>query len=76
MDRCGGECETKCFSWGFVRDLFCACAIAFFLYAVRRLADGVLLGARITALREAGEAYTPEERETLIHRIKQGSLGQ
>ncbi len=77
MDRpCNGECGSACGPWALVNDLFRALAFTFLLHAVHRIADGVLLGARITALREVGEAYTPEEREVLIHRIKQGSLGQ
>lgn len=77
MDRSWtGECQPTCALWGLAKDLFYALAVACFLYAVNRVATGVLLGARITALREVGEAYTPEEREVLIHRIKQGSLGQ
>ena len=62
--------------WSLVRDVFWAVAFGWLLYLVHRLAAGVLLGARITALREVGEAYTPEEREVLIHKIKHGSLGQ
>jgi hypothetical protein len=67
---------STCASWGFVRDVFAALAVTCVLYAAHRIANGLLLGARITALREVGEAYTPEEREVLIHRIKHGSLGQ
>ncbi|MDF1542653.1 MAG: hypothetical protein RQ731_00030 [Anaerosomatales bacterium] len=62
--------------WNLVRDVFCAIAVGWLLYIVHQIAGGVLLGARITALREVGEAYTPEEREVLIHSIKRGSLGR
>lgn len=65
-----------CAPWGLVRDAFAALAVTGVLYAAHRIANGLLLGARITALREVGEAYTPEEREVLIHKIKHGSLGQ
>ena len=60
--------------WRLVRDIFFVVAAYAGLYAVRRIASGLMLGSRITALREMGEAYTPEEREVLIHRIKHDSL--
>jgi hypothetical protein len=60
--------------WTLVRDVFYALVVVCVLHAAHRIAGGVLLGARITALREVGEAYTPEEREVLIHKIKDGSL--
>lgn len=59
-----------------VRDLFFALTLGCLLHVANRIASGVVLGARITALREVGEAYTPEEREILIHKIKHGSLGR
>lgn len=65
---------ATCGPWGPVRDVFTGLAIAGLFYAAHRIANGVLLGARITALREVGEAYTPEEREELIHLIKRDSL--
>jgi hypothetical protein len=65
---------SACTLWGLIRDVFLALAVTCALYAAQRIANGVLLGARITALREVGEAYTPEEREVLIHKIKNGSL--
>ncbi len=60
--------------WDLARDVFAALAVTCFLYAAHRVANGLLLGARITALREMGEAYTPEEREVLIHTVKHGSM--
>ena len=57
-----------------VTDVFAALAVSCFLYAVHRIAAGVLLGSRVRSLTEFGEAYTPEEREVLIHKIKQDSL--
>ncbi|MBE0417633.1 MAG: hypothetical protein IBX63_07700 [Coriobacteriia bacterium] len=71
--RCAND-TTDYFLWTLVRDVFYALAATCVLCAVHRIAGGVLLGARITALREVGEAYTPEEREVLIHKIKHGSL--
>lgn len=70
--RTGTEC-TLC---SLARDVFVGLAIACVLHAAHRIASGVLLGARITALREVGEAYTPEEREVLIHKIKHDSLAR
>lgn len=60
--------------YGLVRDLFCAGAVTCLLWAVHRISRGVLLGARVKALDEFGDAYTPEEREVLIHRIKHDSF--
>ena len=60
--------------WRLVRDVFFAVVATAGVYAVYRIANGLMLGSRITALREMGEAYTPEEREVLIHRIKHDSL--
>lgn len=60
--------------YALVRDLFAAAAIACFLYAANRLARGVLLGARVKALDEFGDAFAPEEREVLIHKIKHESM--
>jgi hypothetical protein len=59
---------------GLLRDLFCAGSIACFLYACHRVARGVLLGAQVKAFEKFEDAYTPEERETLIHKIKVQSL--
>lgn len=60
--------------YGLVRDLFMAAAITCFLSALHRIANGIALGARIKALDKYGEAYAPEEREVLIHKIKHGSM--
>jgi hypothetical protein len=57
-----------------VADVFVALAIACFLWAAHRVANGVLLGSRVRSLAEFAEAYTPEEREVLIHKIKHDSL--
>ena len=48
--------------------------ISCFLYAMHRIANGVSMGGRVAALKEMGDAYTPEEREELIHIIKKDSL--
>jgi len=60
--------------YGLVRDLFMASAITCFLYAAHRIANGLKLGAEIKALDKYGDAYAPEEREVLIHKIKHQSL--
>ncbi len=59
---------------GLVRDLFWAAAVTCFLYGLQRLARGVLLGAQVKAFGKFEDAYTPEEREALIHKIKVESL--
>jgi hypothetical protein len=61
--------------YGLARDLFCAGSICCVLYAVHRIARGVLLGAEVKAFNKFEDAYTPEEREALIHKIKVRSLG-
>lgn len=60
--------------YGLVRDLFLAGSISCALLALHRLAQGVLLESRIKAYKKFEDAYTPEEREVLIHRIKVDSL--
>ena len=60
--------------YGLVRDLFVAAAIVCFLGAINRLANGIALKGRVKALDKFGDAYTPEEREVLIHKIKGQSL--
>ncbi len=60
--------------YGLVRDLFMASAVTCFLYAAHRIANGVMLGAQIKSLDKFGEAYAPEEREVLIHKIKHQSM--
>ncbi len=60
--------------YGLVRDLFVAAAIVCFLGAVNRLANGLVLEGRVKAMSKFGDAYTPEEREVLIHKVKLQSL--
>lgn len=60
--------------YDLVRDLFCASAVTCFLWATHRIGKGLVLRARMKALDELSDAYTPEEREVLIHRIKAESL--
>lgn len=60
--------------YGLMRDLFCAGAVTCVLYALHQIACGVSLGAKVKAFRKFEEAYTAEEREALIHKIKVQSL--
>lgn len=60
--------------YGLIRDLFVASSVTCFLWAMHRVANGLVVAGRVGAYRELPEAYTPEEREVLIHRIKRESL--
>lgn len=60
--------------YGLIRDLFIASGITCFLWALHNIARGVLVLGKIKALDELGDAYTPEEREVLIHKIKVKTL--
>lgn len=60
--------------YDLVRDLFCAGAVFCFLLAMHRIANGVQLASEIKAFKKFEDAYTPEEREVLIHKIKVRSL--
>lgn len=60
--------------YGLIRDLFVASAVTCFLWAMHRVARGLILNGQVEAYDELQDAYTPEEREELIHRIKSASL--
>lgn len=60
--------------YGLMRGLFCAGAVTCLLYALHRIAGGISLGAEVKAFGKFEDAYTPEEREVLIHKIKVRSL--
>lgn len=62
--------------YALVRDVFCASAVVWFLISLHRIARGVLLGSQVKAYTHLTEAYAPEEREVLIHRIKTESLSR
>jgi len=62
--------------YGLIRDLFVAGCMVSFLWAIHHIAYGAILKARIKALEEFGDAYTPEEREVLIRKIKVRSLAR
>lgn len=72
MGCCGNDEPTGVY--GLVRDLFAAGAVCCALFAAQRTARGVLLGAQVKAFSKFEDAYTPEEREVLIHKIKVQSL--
>ena len=57
-----------------VRTVFAAGAITCFLYATHRVARGLILNGQVSAYDALEDAYTPEEREILIHKIKTSSL--
>jgi hypothetical protein len=57
-----------------VRTVFLAAAITCFLSALHRVADGLILNGQVSAYDALEDAYTPEERELLIHKIKSSSL--
>lgn len=59
--------------YDLVRDIFLAGAVTCFLLAMHRIAQGVLLTGRVAAYDTLVDAYTPQEREALIHRIKRDS---
>ena len=60
--------------FSLVRSLFLAGAISCFLLAAHRVARGLTLTGQVAAYSELEDAYTPEERELLIHKIKKSSL--
>lgn len=57
-----------------VRDVFTGIALVGLVVAISRVARSLLLAGQVDAYDELADAYTPEEREQLIHRIKVGSL--
>lgn len=69
----GNCCDTDDI-YGLVADIFLAAAITCFLYAMHRIADGIVLGSRVKVYDHLEEAFTPEEREVLVHKIKTRSL--
>ncbi|MBI5231463.1 MAG: hypothetical protein HY876_04775 [Coriobacteriales bacterium] len=73
-DECPSIVPRSFTLYDLIRDLFVASAITCFLLAMHRIATGSLAMARIKAFQKLGDAYTPEEREVLIHRIKANSL--
>lgn len=57
-----------------MRDIFAALSITCFLLALHRIANALMIESRVVAYDEFADAYAPEEREILIHKIKRGSL--
>lgn len=60
--------------FGLLAALFCAAAVSCFLLAAHRIARGLMLTGRVAAFDSLEDAYTPEERELLIHKIKLESI--
>lgn len=60
--------------FGVLRAVYVAAAIVCFLLAAQRIGRGLLLTGRVAAFDALEDAYTPEEREVLIHKIKLESL--
>lgn len=60
--------------YGLVRDLFVASSVTCLLWALHRIANGLVVSGRVAAVAQMPEAYTPEEREILIHKVKRESL--
>ena len=60
--------------FGVLRAIYGAAAIACFLRAAHRIAHALMLAGRVAAIDALEDAYTPEEREVLIHKIKIESL--
>lgn len=67
------DCESG-WIYDLIRDLFLAGCATCALWALHRMGAGVMLSGRVKALRKFEDAYTPEEREVLIRRIKVQSL--
>lgn len=60
--------------FGLARFLFIAGALTSFLFAAHQAARGLALTGQVAAFDSLEDAYTPEERELLIHKIKHTSL--
>ncbi len=54
--------------------LFMAGAVTCALFAFHRIATALKIQARVEVLEEMGDAFTAEEREELVHKIKQRAL--
>ena len=57
-----------------LKSLFCAAAITCFLYAVNRIAGTLKMEARMKALDKYGDAFTEQEREVLITKIRHRAM--
>jgi len=60
--------------FGVLRAVFLAAAFTSFLFAAHKISRALMLTGRVAAFDELEDAYTPEEREQLIHKIKNDSL--
>jgi hypothetical protein len=57
-----------------LESLFWAGAATCFLYAINRIAGSLKMQARIKALDKYGDAFTVEEREVLISKVKHSAM--
>lgn len=69
-----GNREEPVSIYELTTQLFCAAAIACVACALHKVATGVMLAGQLKAYDRLEAAYTPEEREVLIHKIKTRSL--
>lgn len=66
-------CDDEITVYDLIRDLFVAGSITCFLLAAHRIAKGLVLTGQVAAYDTLADAYTPEEREALVHKIKVNS---
>jgi hypothetical protein len=62
------------FLFFLLESLFWASTVTCFLWAIHRMADAMKMQARIKALDKYGDAFTDEEREVLITKIKHRAM--
>ncbi|MBE0475837.1 MAG: hypothetical protein IBX62_01885 [Coriobacteriia bacterium] len=60
--------------YALLRDVFCGAAVTCFLWGVHRIGTSLKTDARLRALDQVGDAFTAEEREALIEKIRSRSL--
>lgn len=58
-----------------LESLFWALAATCVMSALHRIGSALKLQARVDVLEKYGDAFTEEERERLVHKIKTRSLG-
>lgn len=58
-----------------LESVFWAAAATCVLSALHRIASALKLKARVATLEKYGDAFTEEEREQLVHKIKKEALG-
>ena len=58
-----------------LESIFWAAAATCVMSALHRIAGALKLKARVAVLDKYGDAFTEEEREQLVHKIKKDALG-